>query len=148
MKKETIAIKYFKEGFNCAQSVLISYKDELFISEEDLLKISCGFGSGMGRLQEICGAVSGAFMVIGLKFGKYLKEDNVAREKTYRLVREFESEFKKKQKSSNCREILGCDLLTDEGNKQFLEKNLREIICEKCVKEAVKLLSIVIKQNE
>ena len=81
MLKEMIAINYFRNGFNCAQSVLASYKDKININEDDLLKISCAFGAGMGRMQETCGAVSGAYMVLGLKYGKYKKDDNETREK-------------------------------------------------------------------
>lgn len=89
MKKEELAISYFQNGFNCAQSVLSSYKDEINLPEEILLKVASGFGAGMGRLQETCGAISGAYMVLGLKYGQYKKEDKEANQKTYALVREF-----------------------------------------------------------
>ena len=144
MNNEMIAMNYFKNGFNCAQSVLASCKDELNMNEEDLLKISCGFGAGMGRMQDTCGAVSGAYMVIGLKYGKCHKDDNKAREKTYRLVREFDSEFKKVHKTTNCKELLGCNLLTEEGNKYFNDNNLLEKVCIKCIESSVKILNTLI----
>ena len=144
MDHEMIATNYFRNGFNCAQSVLASYKDEVNIKEDDLLKISCGFGAGMARIQDTCGAVSGAYMVIGLKYGKYNKDDNEAREKTYRLVREFDSEFKKINKTTNCKELLGCNLLTEEGKKYFNDNNLIEKICIKCVECSLKILNILV----
>lgn len=144
MNNEMIAINYFRNGFNCAQSVLISYKDKMNINEDDLLKISCGFGGGMGRLQNTCGTVIGACMIIGLKYGKYKKEDNEAREKTYRLVREFDAEFKKINKTTNCRELLGCDLLTEEGKKYLKDNNLTEKVCIKCIKCSIKILNRLI----
>ena len=145
MNNKTTAINYFKNEFNCAQSVLIAYKDETNISENELLKISCGFGAGMGRLQNTCGAVSGAYMAIGLKYGKFNKEDNEAREKTYALVREFDSEFKKIFKTINCIELLGCNLLTEEGKKYFHDNNLRDNICIKCIEESINILDKLLK---
>ena len=144
MKKETTAKNYFINGFNCAQSVLITYKEDFHIHENDLLKISCGLGAGMGRLQEICGAVSGAYMVIGLKYGKCNKDDNEAQDKTYGLVREFESKFRKLNKSTKCIDLTGCSLLTDEGRKHYFDNNLREKVCEKCVEDAVKILNKIL----
>ncbi len=145
MTKKDAAINNFKNGFNCAQSVLMAYKDETNIIENDLLKISCGFGGGMGRLQNICGAASGAFMVIGLKYGKYKIDDNDAREKTYALVREFDSEFKNKFKTDNCLELLGCNLMTEEGNKYFHDNNLRDKVCVKCIEESINILDKLLK---
>jgi len=141
MNHEMIAINYFENGFNCAQSVLASYKDGVNISEDDLLKISCGFGAGMGRMQDVCGAVSGAYMVIGLKYGKYNKDDIDAQEKTYRLVRKYNSEFKKINKTTNCKELLGCDLLTQEGQKYYIDNDLKEKVCIKCIESSVKILN-------
>ncbi|OGI05801.1 MAG: hypothetical protein A2Y40_01500 [Candidatus Margulisbacteria bacterium GWF2_35_9] len=145
-KFETTAANYYMNGFNCAQAVLVAYKEELSIPEKELLKISCGFGAGMGRLQNTCGAVSGAYMVIGLKFGKDSKEDNDAREKTYGLVREFDLEFKRKHISSNCKELLNCDLLSEDGQKYFKENNLSETICRKCVVDSVSILNKLLKK--
>lgn len=145
MKNEEIALEYFKNGFNCAQSVLIAFKDNYNINEEDLLKISSGFGGGMGRLQETCGVVSGAYMVIGLRHGKYNKDDCEANEKTYELVREFSSRFKEIHGTTICRELLGCNLLTEEGQNYYKENNLRENVCIKCIKDSVKILNEMLK---
>ena len=71
MNRSEIALDYFSKGFNCAQSVLISCADILKIEEEKALRIASGFGGGMGGMQETCGAVTGAFMVIGYLKGKY-----------------------------------------------------------------------------
>ena len=148
MNNKMKAINYFRSGFNCAQSVLTSYKDEVNMNKDDLLKISCGFGAGMGRMQDTCGAVSGAYMVIGLKYGKYNKDDNKAREKTYRLVREFDSEFKKINKTTNCKELLGCNLSTEEGKKYFNDNNLMEKVCVKCVECSVKILNRLLDEKK
>lgn len=145
MKNEEIALEYFNNGFSCSQSVLTSFKDQFNINENDLLKISCGFGGGMGRLQETCGAVSGAYMVIGLQYGQYNKDDKEAKEKTYELVREFNTKFKGIYKTTSCRELLGCNLLTEEGQKYYIDNNLRENVCAKCIKDSVKILNELLK---
>jgi C_GCAxxG_C_C family probable redox protein len=94
------------------------------LDEETALKISCGFGAGMGRAQETCGAVTGAYMVIGLKYGK-------DKEKIYSKVREFTEKFKTKYKTTNCKVLLdGCDFLTEEGQKRFKEESfINSIFC-------------------
>ncbi len=137
MNKEALTIEYFKNGFNCAQSVLVFYQDEIDITKDDLLKISCGFGAGIGRMQDTCGAYSGACMVIGLKCGKYHKEDNKALEKIYRLERAFDSEFKRINQTTNCKELIGCNLLTEEGKKYFIDNNLKEKVCIKCIESSI-----------
>lgn len=71
----------------------------------------------MGRMGETCGAVTGAFMVVGLKYGETKAEDNQTREKTYSLIREFVAEFESRNGSVICRELIGGDISTPEGIK-------------------------------
>ncbi|MBN2544213.1 MAG: C_GCAxxG_C_C family protein [Spirochaetes bacterium] len=144
MSKEEMAIDYFKNGFNCAQSVLSAFMKDFNLDEISALKIAGGFGAGMGRLMETCGAVSGAYMVLGLKYGKYKKEDNESKEKTYSMVMEFNRSFREKFKSTNCGELLNCDLKTEEGRKYFNDNNLKEAVCEKCVEMAVSIIKKMI----
>src|SRR4030042_5812413 len=110
MNKEQTGVDYFRNGFNCSQSVLISFAKDFNLDEITALKLSCGFGAGMGRLMETCGAVSGAYMVLGLKYGKHKKEDDQSKDKTYSLVREFDKKFREKLKTTKCGELLNCDL--------------------------------------
>jgi C_GCAxxG_C_C family probable redox protein len=125
MTKSEIAEKKFKEGFNCAQSVLFSYADELGLSRDLALRIANGFGGGMGRKQEVCGAVSGGIMVLGLKYGRGENEGKEKQELTYQKVRELIDAFVNEYGTMNCRELLsGCVLLSPEGQKQFSEKKL------------------------
>lgn len=102
----------------------------------------------MGMLQDTCGAVSGAYMVIGLKYGKYKKDDNEAQENTFSLVREFDSEFKKINKTTSCKELLGCNFLTEEGTKYFEDNNLKEKICIKCIEYSVKILNRLLSEKK
>jgi len=112
--REKEALEYHKKGFNCVQSVFVVFSKEHGIPEIQALKVAGGFGSGMGRLQGTCGAVTGAFMAIGLKHGKSLgDEGNEKREKTYELVRTFDKKFREQFKTTSCKELLGCDMMTD-----------------------------------
>jgi len=103
--------------------------------------LSCGLGAGMGRLGETCGAVTGAYLVIGLKYGKYLKQDNEAKEKTYQLIQEFARRFIERNKSTICRELLGVDLLY--GDSQIASQQVK-LVCPKAVKDAAEILEDIL----
>lgn len=139
MNREEQAVHYFRNGFNCAQSVAASFQDVVKMNEKDLLRVAGGFGAGMGRQQLTCGAVSGAYIVIGALYGKTGSDDAEAGEKTYSLVRKFADEFKKLYDTTACADLLGCDLMTEEGQAEFSEKEMKVNICEKCVADAVKI---------
>lgn len=134
------AVNVFRSGFNCAQAVFSAHAAGLGISENDALRIACGFGGGMGRLQETCGAVTGAFMLIGGRYGMTEKDDGAAKEKTYARVQRFAELFIQKNRSISCRTLLGCDLQSDEGRKYFKDHDLHETVCVKCVRDAVSIL--------
>ncbi len=91
-----------------------------------------------------CGAVTGAYMVIGLKYGKVKADDNEAKEKTYALVQEFSRRFVARNQSLNCTELLSCDLGTAEGREKAKEQNLMTTVCEKLVRDAVGILEEVL----
>lgn len=94
MCKSDCAVDCFKNGYNCAQAVFSTYCDQLGLDKTNALRISGSFGGGMGHIDETCGAVTGAIMLIGLKHGKIQNDDNAAQEKTYTLVKEFAERFK------------------------------------------------------
>ena len=135
------AVACFNNGFNCAQAVFSTYCKEFGIDEASALKIACGLGAGMGRLQETCGAVSGAYLLIGLKHGKYKKEDETAKEETYAKVREFARLFEAKNKTTNCRELLGIDLVN--GDRQAATERVKAI-CPKMVQDAAEILESIL----
>ena len=93
MNKVERAVSCFKTGFSCSQALLSTYGTQFGLTRETALKISGAFGGGMGRRGETCGAVTGAFMLIGLKHGMTSVDDAVAKEETYRLVNEFVARF-------------------------------------------------------
>lgn len=141
VQREDKAAEFFKSGMNCAQSVLTAFSEELLLNTDDAAKVASAFGGGMGRLQEKCGAVTGAFIVIGMYCSNRFTDAKERKEKTNLLVQEFNAKFNDSCGSTICRELMGCDLNTEEGKRYSEEKNLRENVCLPCVRTSVKLLN-------
>ncbi len=139
------AISYFEGNCNCAQSVLSSYCTQYGLDREIALKIATGFGGGMGCFGRTCGAVTGAFMVIGLKYGMGINEDVEAKEKTYQIIREFSHQFQEKNGSVLCKELLGCDINTPEGKDYYNQNEFFEKKCLPYVKNAAEILEEILK---
>ena len=137
MDKVNKALELFNQGCNCAQAVFSVYSNELGIEKETALKTAHGFGAGMGRLQEVCGAVTGAYMVLGLKYGSAAANDTAAKEKLYGLIREFAQKFDERNKATICRDLLGVDLIN--GDKKINAARVKAV-CPKAVKDAVEIL--------
>lgn len=147
MKNRTeIAVSQFESGFNCAQSVVYSFCDELNLDKDMALKLSCGFGGGMGRKQEICGAVTGGIMVIGAVYGKdtFGEKENI--ETTYLKTRELIDSFTKSHGTFVCRKLVKeCDLTTEDGQQIFKDLDLKNTVCKPCIASVINNLEIIIK---
>lgn len=143
---EEKAIRTFRTGLNCAQAVLTAYSDEMEFDNNLALSVSCGFGGGMGRLQETCGAVTGSFMVLGIYNCKKLTDNKERKEVTYSMIQKFSQEFKQLNGTTDCMELLKCDLKTEEGNAYAKEKNLFGTVCEKCISDSVKIVNKLIRK--
>lgn len=144
MSKVEQALSCFKEGFNCAQAICSVYGQDYGLDRKTALKVSCGFGAGMGCMADTCGAVTGAYMVIGAKYGRSDIADVPAKEKTYKLVREFSDKFKSRNGSTICKELLGIDMSTPEGMKAAQQKNIHGAVCPKFVKDAAEILEQIL----
>jgi C_GCAxxG_C_C family probable redox protein len=114
------------------------------LDKQTALKISCPFGGGMALMGNTCGAVTGALMVISLKHGKARQGDDDAKVKTYALTREFVKRFKAKHGTITCRELLGCDIGTEEGKRFFDEHKYEEKLCAKFVADAALILEEIL----
>ena len=135
------AMGLFLDGYNCAQSILYAFRNESDLSEETALKISCGLGAGMARKGEICGAVTGGILVLGMRHGRGPDEDRTATETIYAKTQELMSRFASKHGSCLCRQLLnGCDLLTQEGKNVFNENDYLNQICLNCVQSVTEIL--------
>lgn len=128
------AEKLFTEGYNCAQSVLCAFEDVTGIERDLAAKLASSFGGGLGRMREVCGAVSGASMVLGLVKGYCDPKDFEAKKAHYALVQEFAARFKEQNGSIICRELLsGVD--TEKGSvpekrtAQYYHKRPCALLC-------------------
>jgi len=135
----------FARGFNCSQSVLAAYAEQFGLTEEQALKVAGGFGGGMGRMAETCGAVTGAIMVIGLKFASTTPGDMQGKENAYAVVREFVHRFKGRNVTVLCRELLDCDISTPEGMKRAQQEKLIKKYCPKLIQDAAEILDQLIE---
>jgi C_GCAxxG_C_C family probable redox protein len=134
------AVSAFDEGFSCSQSVFSAFAPELGLDRETALKVATAFGGGMGHRGDTCGAVTGAFMAIGLKHGRLRPEDEETRDQAYSLVERFVREFEARHGSIVCRELLGYDISTPEGMQSAQEKNLPATRCPHFVRDAAEIL--------
>lgn len=115
MSKGDIAKQNFMNGYNCSQAVLLAFCEDFGLEKETALKISEPFGGGMGRMREVCGTVTGMFMVIGLAMGNDNSKDNTTKKNVYKSVQELAAKFKEDNGSIICRELLGLQKANKES---------------------------------
>jgi len=144
MKHSDLAADVFSQGVCCSQAVFSAFAPDYGLNRDIALKVSAGFGAGMGRMAHTCGAVTGAFMVLGLKYGA-TSGDREAKEKTYRLVREFTELFKAKNGALGCKELLGCDISTPGGFEAMKSQGLHAKVCSKAVHDACEILDAMLQ---
>lgn len=141
VNRTTVATEMFLKGFNCAQSILYAFRDESGLSEDMALRIACGLGAGMGRKEEVCGAVTGGILVLGLRHGRGIHDERPVMDMTYRKTRELMELFSGKHGSYICRTLIGgCDLTTEEGQQFFKENDMLNIVCKGCVQSVAEFL--------
>ena len=140
MNRSEQAKELFLSGYNCAQSVLLSFADDMKFSKELAQKMAAGFGGGMGKQQETCGAVTGAIMVLGLLKGEEVNNNDELKAAAYGGVKDLTRDFVATYKTTQCRDLIGCDLNTPEGSEKFKEEKIMENVCAGCVKKAVEIV--------
>lgn len=142
------AMDYFEQGYNCAQSVVAAFSDKLNIDFQTALKVSSSFGGGMGKLREVCGAVTGMFIVVGLMYGYDDKSDTTSKTAHYKLIQELAEKFKASNDSLICRDLLGVEVtggyVPEERSAEYYAKRP----CKRLVGEAAQILADYIFQKE
>ncbi|HEY9246592.1 MAG TPA: C-GCAxxG-C-C family protein [Candidatus Methanoperedens sp.] len=137
-----IAASHFREGYNCAESVLMAMQEEWKMEKRP--NIATAFGAGIGRRGSLCGVVAGGIIAINLKYGRMeAKED---KEKSYALASNYYKNFEKEFGSAICHDLIECDLTTSHGQKTFKDANLLEKKCIGFVEGAVKILTALTKE--
>lgn len=144
MTKSDVALASFNQGITCSSAVFSAFSEELGLDDKTAKKIGCGFGAGISRTGNICGAVSGAIMVIGLKYGKAEQGDDGATEKTRALIRRFIQEFIKKNGSVNCTELLGFNLNNQDEYEAAGREKLFRTKCPELVRDAAVILEKIL----
>lgn len=144
--KSEEAVERFKKGFNCSQAILGTFSEQLGLDCDTACKVATGFGGGM-RMGSTCGAVTGAFMVLGLKYGNSAAKNKEGKANTYKKIEEFANRFKTRSNSVVCRELLGCDISTPEGMKEAQDKKLFSSICPRMVRDAAEILEEMLEED-
>lgn len=140
------AQELFFAGYNCAQSVVAPFSELIGMDEKTALRMASSFGGGVGRLREICGAVSGMALVAGLLYGDIDPADDTTKAAHYELVQRLAHRFREKNGSMICRELLQSQdtaPVPDKRTKQYYE----ERPCAGLVRDAVEILCELIGQN-
>lgn len=139
------ALGLFESKFNCAQAVFASFSQELGLDEKQALKIGGCFGSGM-RKGEVCGACTGALMVLGLKYGQSEVGDRESKLKSDDVCVRFLEKFESLNGSYICNELLNCDIRTKEGVEYAVKNNLFTEFCPKMVESATLIVEELINE--
>lgn len=145
MTKSEKALELFANNFNCSQAVLTAFAPDFGLDEELALKLGTSFGGG-ARNGEICGAVSGALLVLGLKYGHHVAEDNEQKSRSYAIAVDYTNRFKEANGSIVCRDLLKYDLTIPEEAACIKEKCLFAEVCPKMIKSAVEILEAVLAE--
>lgn len=138
------AVQYFKDGLSCSQAILLTYSTKYGLDNETAIRLGTGFSGGLARNAEVCGAVTGAIGVIGLKHGMVRLGEDHAKAQTFKVVNKFIKEFREKHDSIICRDLVGCDISTEKGRKIAVDENRFKTLCPEFVRTAAEALENVL----
>ena len=148
MTRREAARANFLNGYNCSQSIILAFEDLLPMEKSQLLKISSPFGGGMGRLREVCGSVSGMFMIVGLLYGYDAPETGQRKAELYARVQELAHRFEEKHGSIVCRELLGLNIRHDLPVPEARTKDYyKKRPCPEIIGDTAEILEVFIKEN-
>lgn len=142
------AKQMFIDGYNCAQAVFCAFCDVHGMDMDEAARISSSFGGGMGRLREVCGALSGAFMVVGMLYGGYDVKDRAAKTRHYEIIQELAKKFQGEYGTLMCRGILGLpDGPSNPEPEVHTPEYLKTRPCPGCVEYAARILDEFLNEN-
>jgi C_GCAxxG_C_C family probable redox protein len=134
------AEQFFREGYNCAQAVLLAFGDITGLDDMTAAMLASSFGGGLGRMREVCGAVSGAAMVLGIAKGYSDPTDREAKKAHYKLIQDFCARFKEQNGSIVCRELLNGVKTTENGVPEIrTDEYYKKRPCPALVKQAAEI---------
>ncbi len=148
MSRREQAMNNFKKGYNCSQSLVLAFSDILPIDTEVLSKMASSFGGGMGRLREVCGSVSGMFMIAGILYGYDGPQTGEVKANHYARIQELAHRFEAEHGSIICREMLGLDVKHDIPIPEArTEEYYKKRPCAEIIGDAAEILEQYIKEN-
>ncbi len=148
MTRRELAMDNFKKGYNCSQSIILAFEDLLPIDKELLSQMASSFGGGMGRLREVCGSVSGMFMVTGLLYGYSGPETGQVKADHYARIQELAKRFEEKHGTIVCREMLGLNVKHDVPIPEArTQEYYKKRPCVEIIGDAAEILDEYIKEN-
>ena len=148
MTRREAAMANFMKGYNCSQAVMLAFADLLPIDESTLLKMASSFGGGMGRLREVCGSVSGIFMVAGLLYGYDGPETGEVKAEHYARIQERAKRFEEKHGTIICREMLGLTVRHDTPVPEARTKEYyKKRPCAEIIGDAAEILEQFIQES-
>ncbi len=148
MTRKEKAVELFKKGYNCSQAIVLAFEDLVPVDKGLLAKMASSFGGGMGRLREVCGSVSGMFMIVGLLYG-YESCDSVEQKaEHYARIQELAKRFEERNGTIVCRELLGLsshreDPTPEARTKEYYEKRP----CAEIIGDSAEILEQYIREN-
>lgn len=134
------AVALFLQGCNCAQSVLVCCAEGRGLPREIALRVAQAFGGGIGRTGNLCGALTGALMCVGLKCAALEPSDRASKARSAEMAQWVMDEFERRNGSLLCRELTGADLRTSEGQKHFRDSDALHKVCAKVVRDGVEIV--------
>ena len=140
----TSSVDRFLDGYGCSQAILTQFCEQFDMDQLTALKISSAFPAGM-QMAGICGAVTGAYMVLGLKYADQDSCRSAGRKQVYEAVAEFTRKFTERHATLDCKELLGCNIMTPEGKESANQQNLFKTVCPKFVEDATTILQEMIE---
>ena len=147
MTKRKLGENYFKMGYNCAQAVALAFENELNLDKDFIAKAVSGFGGGFGRMREVCGTVSGMVFVLSALEGSFNPSDNNAKMQTYQKVQFLMKEFKKKNGSYICRELLSLPEVNSPPTPELRTENYyKKRPCASLVGDACEILESYLRK--
>jgi C_GCAxxG_C_C family probable redox protein len=144
--RSALAKGFFEQGYNCCQSVVLAFAEDIGLSDETALRLASSFGGGMGKLREVCGALTGAFMVIGMKKGYISPDADAEKAAQYALIQELAESFKQKNGSILCRDLVGEDYAPGDATPgKRTQAYYDSRLCAGLIGDAVRLLEEKLK---
>jgi len=137
MNKSEQAVDYFNQGYSCSQAIVMSYGPDLGLPREMGIRVAAAFGGGIARRAEMCGAVSGSLMILGMNLDKSVENP---KETLYATVHDFVRCFEERNGTVVCKELLGVHIGSPEGREEFKQRNLIQNRCTKFVQDAAEIL--------